>query len=620
MRTILAGIILLTAGAAARANVAGGGNEGPDVTITKQGNNVILSNGIISATIDPANATVLSMKVKGHEMVSTAGQHKSIYFSRDGGADFETLPHCTMSLATNTPDVIDVACKHIYEPGKDKHAWDVGAHFVLCRGATGLYVYTVTVHPANYPALGLGEWRMVWSTPETGKDVMEKIYIDQARHWVAPLPEDFKTAVETPIKEITKMTQGTWAGKYDCKYMYNANYSNLGCWGFASDKHPLGEFVVFGSHEFFSDGPTKNDLTAAVGTILTHMNMNHYNGSSQEFKQGEVWSKIYGPFLLYCNDKPTGDAAWADAEAQAKAEEAAWPYEWVNNALYPKAKERGTVTGQLEIRDLLKPSVNAAGAWVGLTPPHGRPTDDWQFQGDGYQYWTRAGADGTFTIPAVRPGTYVLHAFNTGAVGECAQQNVVVTAGQTTNLNNVMWIVPHHGRAIAWEIGVPDRSAAEFRHGKDYYLPYLYKTAPNELSNPLDYTIGKSDPAKDWNYAQSRYMQGDKPVPQRWRIHFDLPGLPVGPATLTLAFASADRARVDVYANDESRPITTVTPDVEGGNALLREAIHAKYCVSYVPIPVNHLKVGPNTIELVQTSVREDASHVMYDYLSLELP
>ena len=125
---------------------------------------------------------------------------------------------------------------------------------------------------------------------------------------------------------------------------------------------------------------------------------------------------------------------------------------------------------------------------------------------------------------------------------------------------------------------------------------------------------------KDWNYAQARYRQGESPVPHTWRIRFDLAAVPKGNATLTLAIASAERARIRVFVNGGRRPLAEVTPAVQGGNALLREGIHAKYCVEYVTIPPERLKIGENTITLVLASVRDARAHVMYDYLNLELP
>ena len=61
-------------------------------------------------------------------------------------------------------------------------------------------------------------------------------------------------------------------------------------------------------------------------------------------------------------------------------------------------------------------------------------------------------------------------------------------------------------------------------------------------------------------------------------------------------------------------------PSADGGNALLREAIHAKYCVEYATIPVAKLHTGDNIITLVETGTAGPGQHVMYDAVSLELP
>lgn len=597
---------------------------GPPVTLQQQGKLTVLDNGLIAATLQPESAVVTSIKFRGHEMVNNTGRHRNIYFSRDGGASYEQVTHCVTSVATQTPDTVDVSCKHVYTPAaKDKAPWDIDVHYVMRRGTPGLYVYAVTSHEPSYPALGVGEWRMVWSTPEDPEDVLEKVYVDDLRHWEAPTPQEMAHAEAVPgaPKEVTRLTSGSWKGRLDCKYMYAANYWDLGCWGFASDRSKLGGWVVLPSHEFFNDGPTKQDLTAAVGTTLLHLNMNHYDGTAFHIKQGESWRKVYGPWLLYFNEGADGDSCWADAKARAETEAAQWPYEWVKDADYPLETQRGSVSGQLVVKDRLKPHVSGGGAWVGLAAPEHGPDTGWQWQATGYQYWVHADADGKFTVPHVRPGNYTLYAFTKGAVGEFAKTDVAVRADTVTPLGTLHWDVPHHGLSIAWEIGVPDRSAAEFLHGKDYFLPMLYKELPKELPNPLEYTVGKSDWTKDWNYAQPRGMQGDKPAPYPWRIHFDLPRAPAsgGTATLTLAIAGAQRAKLAIDVNGQSTPVATVSPTDQGGNGLVREAVHTKYSVSYVPIPAGLLRAGANTITLTMVSSSEDA-YVMYDYVSLELP
>jgi rhamnogalacturonan endolyase len=172
---------------------------------------------------------------------------------------------------------------------------------------------------------------------------------------------------------------------------------------------------------------------------------------------------------------------------------------------------------------------------------------------------------------------------------------------------------------LAWEIGVPDRRAAEFRHGNEYFKSYLWRDFSKTLPNPLTFTMGRSNPARDWNYAQGSYLKGDSPVTWPWHINFQLAKAPSpGTARLTLAFASSDRARVNVRINGAD--LETFYPPASGGNTLLRQGIHAKYGFKHLDFPTGRLKQGTNTITLTQTRNESASVHVMYDSVSLELP
>lgn len=574
----------------------------------------ILDNGIVSAVINKSGGSIASLKFRGTEMVRPGGGN--IYFSMDGGADYRSPAGCVFSVKTQTPELVDIACRRTWK--NEPQAFDIEVHFVLRRGDSGVYAYAVLDHPAAYPATGVGEWRMVWKIPD---NLFDWICVDELRNWPMPSAADYRTAQKTGIKEIVKITQGVRAGTYDCKYDFSASYYDIGCWGHAGTKSKLGAWIVCGGYDFFNDGPTKQDLNAAAGINHIHFGMNHYEGSTVRVAAGEKWSKIYGPYLLYCNANAGGPPAlWQDAKARVRQEKAAWPYAWVQGrSEYPPIGERGGVSGRLVVKDALKPALTAANAWVGLAQPE--PGGNWQFESKRYQYWTRAAADGSFLIPAIRPGTYTLSAFTTGAVGEFTRADVKVPAGPATPLGELVWTVPHKGVKLAWEIGVPDRTAREFRHGDDYCHGYVWQNFAREFTNPLEFTIGKSNPAKDWNYAHSGYPSGGpRLAPWKWRIHFRLDAAPRGDATLVLAFASSERGRVEVYANDETRPLATVTPSVEGGNALLREAVHAKYCFETATIPAAKLHAGENVLTLVQTNTAGPGLHVMYDSVSLELP
>jgi rhamnogalacturonan endolyase len=596
------------------ANGIAGATEGPaesekPVTLSSDGDKVILGNGIVAATITP-DATVSSLVFRGNETA------QSIYYSMDGGKDYRRPGGGKFFVRTRTPDLVDVGYRN---SGKDtpQHL-DCEIHYVLKRGVPGVYTYAILTHPADYPDGGYGEWRLVWKHPP---GLFGKIYVDGPRHWTLPTEEDFRLAKPTPIKEIVQLTSGPWAGRYDCKYDYAVSYHEAGCWGQTDEAGKVGQWIILGGYDYLNDGPTKQDLSAAHGYVLVHFGRNHYGGSTVRIPAGQSWEKIFGPVLLYCNgSEKGGEGCWEDARARVVVEKAAWPYAWMTGVpSYPPESRRGAVTGTFSVQDPLKHGFRAADTWIGLaSPPAG---GNWQSDSLGYQYWTKAGSGGDFTIPGIRPGTYTLYAFTDGQVGEFSRAGIHVTAGETNGLGSVVWEVPRRGKSIAWEIGVPDRTAGEFRHGMDPIRDYVWDHFHEEFPNPLEYTAGESDPARDWNYAHSWYRDGGMRVPWKWRIHFNLPEVPpTGDATLTMAFAGAHgRARVDVRVNDGAKPLGTVTPSVRGGNALFRDGNHAKYCVEYLRIPVASLRKGKNTITLEQPDT-DAQSHVMYDYLSLELP
>jgi rhamnogalacturonan endolyase len=580
--------------------VAGGAYGAAPVTFKDAGAEAVLDNGVIAVTLTKARAAVKSIRYRGHEMVRDG------YYSMDGGANYRQPAGCVFEVVKNTPELVLVKMTRVWKD--EPQAFDIDIYYALRRGDSGVYTYATLRHDARHPATGYGEWRMVWKLDQ---DLLEKICVDDKRHFEMQKSTD-KTE-PTPIKEITRILSGVRAGQLDCKYDYSASYYDLGCWGHASDRNKIGAFMVLGSKEFFNDGPTKQDLNAAYGINHIHFGMNHFNGSNVKLEAGEVWSKTYGPFLLYVNSGENAKACWDDAKARVVREHAEWPYAWVESPDYPKADGRGEVRGKIAFTDALRPGVSSAGAWVGLAAPDAG--GNWQFESERYQFWTKVGADGSFTIPHVRPGTYTLYAFGTGAVGEFARSGVVVEAGGKVDLGELTWEVPHAGRSIAWEIGVPDRTAREFRGGDDYWHGYLWETFDEILPNPLVFTVGSSDPAKVWNYAQTRY--GERGVPHPWEVRFDLASEPAAGGVLTFAIASAQRANVTVNLN--GTPLKDLVPTVQGGNALLRLSIHAKYCVERIEVPPGVLKAGPNVLKLTLKNTRDTDAHVMYDYLNLEL-
>ena len=96
---------------------------------------------------------------------------------------------------------------------------------------------------------------------------------------------------------------------------------------------------------------------------------------------------------------------------------------------------------------------------------------DWAHDAKFYQFWNDGSEDGKFTITNVRPGTYTLHAFADGVLGEFAQTNITVEAGKSLDLGKLEWKPVRYGKQI-WEIGYPNRTGDKFYKGDgdNYWL------------------------------------------------------------------------------------------------------------------------------------------------------
>ena len=595
--------------------------QDPNRMIQEYTNYIILKNGIIEAKIEKSTSNLMSMKINGVETLyqSTSTTRKGGYYDFTSSYGFETINGATFSIKEETTDYIDVSFSRPYTPGSNVTPCDADIHYVLKKGDNGLYTYSILKHKTTYPNFDLGSWRQVLWIDNT---VTDRICVNDIKTWDMPQPTDAWSA--TGIPEIIKIDSGVRAGKYDGKYEFSEPLISLKAYGHSSNKNSLGIWAVTANHEYFNSGPTHHDLNAAAGIIHICMNGVHYNSQGFQVLQGEEWSKIYGPYLIYANQNNTATANWDDAKARAAKDETEWPFSWLTNTPeYPLAAGRGNITGNFAINDNFKPTVTGKNAWIGVTKLSSDSQGQWQFEEENYQYWVKTDASGNFNIKNVRPGTYTLFAHSDGVTDEFSMANVTVTAGGTNNLGNLVWSKPRTNGSLLWEIGVPDRTAAEYKYGDfDYCEGFVQKKFDTTFPNPINYNVTD----KNWNsalpYVHSKYYNADGTINGNWawKINFDLPaGMPTtGNAKLTIAYASSDHAQQWIYINTESGTPINFYPPLGGGNAFLRQSNHAKYATQVVDIPMSKLHSGSNYIQLVMPSNSGDVSHLMYDYISFE--
>ena len=167
---------------------------------------------------------------------------------------------------------------------------------------------------------------------------------------------------------------------------------------------------------------------------------------------------------------------WKDALKRSDVEASAWPYEWVQGVDYPHKDRRGTVSGQIALDDPQAPAEKMTNLFVGLSAPdyatqgfRGQPAVDWQLDAKYYEFWVRASADGTFSIPNVRPGHWTLHAIADGVLGEFAKADINLEAGKSIDLGKLTWTPQRFGKQL-WEVGTPDRTGKEFKQRRQQYV------------------------------------------------------------------------------------------------------------------------------------------------------
>lgn len=599
------------------ANVPGGGDgSGPDVALKNEGNNIVLDNGIVAIRINKTDASIGSFTYQGMNLFggSKGGRFYWSWNSPAYGGPRGTAT-LTVDPASSHGDYAEVKIHSPWSGKSADAAMDVDVYYSLKRGAHGYYVTAMLSHPASYPRTEISEWR----SNAYINSLFDWLSVDTLRQRKMPTAEDMAASVPVPgaPKEVTLLTSGIYAGQFECKYSYSADLGAINVWGWSSTSKRVGIWMTVPSHEYYNGGPMKRELTGHMPhTLLNMLNGSHYSiGPQLSMDAGSNFKKTYGPYLVYANNyrgaatdssSKVVESLWHDAQAQAAAEQSAWPYSWFKNVDYIQESGRGTVSGILKVDDDNNPTATAAGAWIGLAPDD--QGTDFQLQGRTYQFWVKTAADGCFTIPHVLPGVYHLWAFGAGNIGTFKRTNIKVLPGKALDLGTVRW-TPARVAGTLWEIGVPDRDSQEFHNGAFNYTQWAtYAKSAAESGSGLTYTVGKSDWRKDWDYAQF----GSAP----WTVIFSLTDTPAkdAPASLYIALASSE---------------TTLTVTVNGtqigsykapqaSHAPVRLGSHGVFVETRVAIPAGLLKQGTNAIAISQTLGKGKTGTTQYDYLRLE--
>ena len=666
---ILLSLGLLFVGGSVFANIPGGGTgTGPNVTLVDNGDGTVtMANGIVSIVITKADATIHQINYTYNNsgtptttQVLSGGNNGGEFYWEFGGF---SAGSATYSVVANTGDYAEV---DLLFTSANNGAIDI--HFSMLRGSTGFYATPIWLHRSVDAALSMGETR---DNIYAGS-IFNWMCADATRSRLMEVSGGSAIGVLNAPVEVSLWTNGIYSGQYEDKYKYSADFGEQRVWGWSSvgaGGKNIGLWNVSASVEYYGGGPMKRELMEHIGTTILNMTHgSHYGGGTDSsWASGEVWTHVYGPYFIYCNNisnsitnpNQAAQALYADALAQGAAEGIAWPYSWFTNVTdYAPASNRGTVAGQIVINDIYNPNASASNLWVGVVQqPSISGTYDFQEWTKPYEFWVKTDTKGNFTIPNVIAGAnYTLYAFGPGAAGTFQSQpqsggstpnsvdipespfSVTVAAGVTNDLGPVTWTPTRVGPTV-FEIGYPDRTSRKFRHGEDWWVGDIGPSPTNPspiwskwLEYPFDfpsgpnYTVGQSRWTTDWNFVQpvvtdnAGNYNGSTST-----ITFTLPSAPAATASLYIATASSYQGPLIVQVNGNN---------IAGGNgydpsydssgnesdATIREGIHGIYADKRLAVSSSFLHQGQNTITINMRKGGYFANHSMYDYIRLELP
>lgn len=550
-----------------------------DVTMSVSGMTTKMSDGTWSITIN-SSGRVSSLQRKGTEFLASNG----IYFDYTTSEGNKGLSPSKVTIIKNSAE----HCEVLYSATSGNTIFEQG--FIMRKGVPGIYSYVIATGTSTSANEPIKEARVCSRLA----DGMLNGYVDWRMNGHIPSNSEMTTAEkeENTIQDATyKLADGSIYTKYNW-----ANYIERDTLHGLRDNSYYGLYNIPVSYEWINGGCDRQELTVHATSkspiTIQMLQGEHFGGQAMVLNEGE--KKLYGPFLI-CTTYSKNPVS--SARNQWVKEVAEWPYQWFENDLYPR--ERGTVRGHLNVTT----GQRNDSVRIILAQEKGKEPIEMMH---GYQFWTLTDANGDFEIKNVRPDTYNLFAYaKAGEVTDMLElDDITVTTGDN-NMGTIDW-TPKKYTQLLWMIGQNDRRSSEFKYSDALRQYGLWEQVPANLT----YTIGQSNEATDWYYAQTQ--KGGT-----WTVKFNLDERPAGRVYLTasLAGCSGTGSTITVKVNGTQR--ATWKPGVNDA-CIYRSAINSgRHYVFTTDFINTGLKVGENTVTFTYSG-GGSKDGIMYDCIKME--
>ncbi|KAF3062421.1 putative rhamnogalacturonate lyase C [Daldinia childiae] len=544
-------------------------------------------------------------------------------------------------------------------------------YWFLREGETGLHMFSrVTYFNQKTPFLrGLGELRTLFR-PST------KLWTHLSGsegNW-APIPSADAAGKAITVQDATTYLGNSTNDPYVKQYSdYFTKYTFAEVWrdhdvhgqysdgSTSSDGNTYGAWLVHNTRETYYGGPLHSDLVVD-GIVYNYLVAGHHGAPVPNITHG--FDRTWGPQYYHFNK---GGPKTTLAELRADAAQYANP-EW-NSEFYDSIAQYVPNYAPSSKRTTFKATIELpAGAKrpLAVLAENKRDFQLNVFDQSSLQYWADINPNtGVVEIPRVKEGTYRLTVYADGIFGWFIQDDVKVSKSGNSTPFKFQWKPESAGKEI-WRIGIPDKSAGEYKHGyapdtskplqpEQYRVYWANWDFPTDFPDGVRFKIGESKEAEDFNYIHWSVFPGksnffrSQPYYENvnnWTVQFNLTGNQLAgakKATLTIDLAGVKTANGnskwadlpnEKYSNvpytvaANGRDVETwIIPSYRSGSCGVRSSVVCQNFGKKFEFSTGLLKEGVNELVLslpfnatnTETALLPGTIYLQYDALRFEL-
>ena len=435
---------------------------------------------------------------------------------------------------------------------------DIEVRYALGRGDSGIYAYAIFSHPAAYGAMGVGESRYITKLNQT----FDWISVDADRNMLECTPQDWGAGVVVHAKEQRILSTGFYKNSVEHKYSYNAVQYKIPGLRLVEHQGTRRRLVHQPDHRI----PQRRRLQAGTGlpfrrqrqprpdhpgllarhALRRRRELQHRRRRRVEQghrpdlrllqRAGRPQSPLPGrPRHAGRHRRQPHRAARLEGQRHRSVAGRARPGQEREGPVALRLGQRRGLPAQGRARERHRATraQRSAGRHdqlpnltVGLAHPDyaggggggeggrwrrwRRRMVDWAHDAKFYQFWNDGSEDGKFTITNVRPGTYTLHAFADGVLGEFARPTSPSRRARPStwaSLNGSPCATANKSGKSATRTAPAANSTRAT--ATNYWLWGWCLRYGALFPNDITYTIGKSDYHKDWFFEQVPHELSD---------------------------------------------------------------------------------------------------------------